>query len=79
MQKIKKSSLGVICFFIISFPVQAQSGTSQSQFKNRLDSFVNQLMAKVPVIPGIAIAVVNTDGPVFLKGYGWANKEAGIR
>jgi CubicO group peptidase (beta-lactamase class C family) len=51
----------------------------QQQFNAHLDSFTKRLMEKVPVIPAITITIVNENGTVFNKAYGWANKEAGIK
>lgn len=53
--------------------------TNRSQFTAQLDSFVQQLMVKVPVIPSLSISIVDGNGPVFIKAYGWADKEAGIK
>jgi CubicO group peptidase (beta-lactamase class C family) len=33
----------------------------------------------VPAVPGMTVTIVNENGPIFMKAYGWANKEAGIK
>jgi CubicO group peptidase (beta-lactamase class C family) len=52
---------------------------SRSQFTAELDKFTQQLLSKVPVIPSISITIVDANGPVFVKAYGWADKEASIK
>src|SRR5687767_10315097 len=57
---------------------RAQSA-SLKDFNIKLDSFVTDLMQKVPVIPAITVTMVNENGTVFNKAFGYANKEAGIK
>lgn len=43
------------------------------------DSCIQTLMTAVPELPGLSIVVVQNDQPVFMRAYGWADKERGIR
>lgn len=64
---------------VCGFATAQSPKLSQPQFLAKLDSFTQKLMERIPVVPGITITIVNENGPIFNKGYGWANKEAGIK
>ncbi|MGB8191519.1 MAG: serine hydrolase [Chitinophagaceae bacterium] len=76
MQK-SKIILVLLACLVISGLSKAQA--PRTQFIAQLDSFVQQLMIRVPVIPAMSISLVDEKGPVFIKAYGWADKEAGIK
>src|SRR5215207_7723280 len=68
--------LPMVCSFLSC--TQAQS-LNQQQFTAHLDSFTKKLLERIPVIPAITVTIVNENGPIFNKAYGWADKEAGIK
>ena len=70
--------LTMVCWLTTSLAL-AQSTTNQQQFTAELDSYIQKLMEKIPVIPAITVTIVNDNGTVFNKAYGWANKESGIK
>lgn len=58
----------------------AQSSPQQDKvFTQKADSYIHQLMAAIPEIPGLIMVVVKDDKPVFMKAYGWADREKGIK
>ena len=52
---------------------------NKQQLVRKVDSAVQKLMEKIPVVPAIAISIVDDNGPLLSKGYGWANKETGVK
>ena len=59
--------------------VLAQSNTSEKSFAEAMDRFILRTTERLPDIPGIAIVVVKDDKPIFIRGYGMADREAGIK
>jgi CubicO group peptidase (beta-lactamase class C family) len=60
--------------------VCGQPTSSQAQvFANKADSFINRLLTGIPEIPGFIMVVVKDDKPVFMKAYGWADREQRIK
>ena len=55
------------------------SGPAKQQLAGKVDSFANRIVEKIPGIPGLVIAIVDENGPFFIKGFGWADKEANIK
>lgn len=49
------------------------------RFVESYDAYIRDTMGRVPEIPGIAIVVVKDDKPIFVRGYGLADKEAGVK
>lgn len=52
---------------------------SDTAFSTDYDAFISRVMKRVPEIPSVAIVVVKNDEPVFLRAYGLADKEAGVK
>ncbi len=52
---------------------------TEKNFPAAYDAFVGKTMAMFPDLPGIAIVVIKDDKPIFLRAYGMADKEAGIK
>ena len=76
----KTRTLLLIAGTLISSALLAQTAViNKQQLARKIDSAVQKIMEKIPVVPGMAISVVDDNGPLLAKGYGWANKEAGIR
>jgi CubicO group peptidase (beta-lactamase class C family) len=61
--------------------VSAQSlpPATAKDFSGAYDGAVVKTLAMFPDLPGIAIVVVKDDKPIFLRAYGMADKEAGIK
>ncbi len=58
---------------------QMAETSRKNEFTVKFDSYIRQLMEKIPEIPGIAIVVIKDDQPIFLKAYGIADREAGLK
>ena len=52
---------------------------SDKDFNAAYDAQVRKTLAMFPDLPGIAIAVIKDDRPIFVSAYGMADKEAGIK
>ncbi|HEX6847066.1 MAG TPA: serine hydrolase [Chitinophagaceae bacterium] len=70
--------LAVLVVADLSAPAQIANSDKQ-QLATKVDNVTNKLLEKVPGIPSIVIAIVDENGPFFMRGFGWANKEAGIK
>jgi len=53
--------------------------TSEKDFNAAYDAQIRKTMATFPDLPGIAIVVIKDDRPIFVRAYGMADKEAGIK
>ena len=63
-----------VCAFAQSMPPAAEK-----DFIKAYDAYVSKTMATIPDLPGIAIVVIKDDKPIFLRAYGMADREAGIK
>ncbi|HET6893305.1 MAG TPA: serine hydrolase domain-containing protein, partial [Pyrinomonadaceae bacterium] len=52
---------------------------TEKDFPAAYDASVEKTMAMFPDLPGIVLVVIKDDKPIFLRGYGMADKEAGIK
>ncbi len=52
---------------------------TEKDFTATYDASVRQTIAMFPDLPSIAIVVIKDDKPIFLRAYGMADKEAGIK
>ena len=59
----------LLLFFFISYPAVALDRNSLNELEKKLDSYVKIVMSESK-IPGVAIAVVTSDGSEIVKGYG---------
>src|SRR5687767_1469037 len=74
---MNKRILGLLItliFFIKGQYAQNVDG-GKSRFASDLDIYTKQLMNSVSAIPSVAVVVVKDDHPVFIKTYGWADRE----
>jgi CubicO group peptidase (beta-lactamase class C family) len=58
---------------------QTLSPATEKDFTTTYDARISQTLTTFPELPGIAIVVIKDDKPIFLRAYGMADKEAGIR
>ena len=71
--------LGVV-LLISFFYTQAQVSESRAkELSSKYDAFITQVTQKIPEIPAIAVVVIKDDKPIFIKTYGIADKEAGVK
>jgi CubicO group peptidase (beta-lactamase class C family) len=70
----------VIALLLNSLPVFSQvSGAPDKDLAATFDATIRKTLETVPDIPGIAIVVIKDDKPIFVKAYGMADKEAGLK
>ena len=58
---------------------QTPSSRSEKDFSAAYDAQIRKTMETFPDLPGIAIVVIKDDRPIFVRAYGMADKEAGIK
>lgn len=75
-----KKALVLFLFAVLLSPTAtiAQAQT-KDKFDADLDAFIRATLDKIPDIPAIAVVVVKDDQPIFVRAYGMADKEAGIK
>jgi CubicO group peptidase (beta-lactamase class C family) len=71
----------VVIFAIGSTTAQTRSNSqgAEKAFADSMERFILRTTEKLPDIPAIAIVVIKDDTPVFMKAYGMADREAGIK
>jgi CubicO group peptidase (beta-lactamase class C family) len=77
---MKKVSVAlVITLLLTSVATFAQPPTAGTpkEFSDSYDAFIRRVMERLPDTPGIVVVVLKDDKPIFLRGYGFADKEAG--
>jgi len=74
MRKISFSCL----LSLLVFALTSQAQITERKFNSRLDNYIRNVIQKIPEIPGLAIAVIKDDKPVFIRAYGMADKEKNI-
>ncbi|HKO44442.1 MAG TPA: serine hydrolase domain-containing protein [Pyrinomonadaceae bacterium] len=81
MKKAIVVSLVALLVNSVSVFVSAQTlpPATPKDFSAAYDASVVKTMAMFPDLPGIAIVVIKDDKPIFLRAYGMADKEAGIK
>ena len=67
------NSAGLFCF------AQTDSRATEKDFVAAYDARIRKTIGTLPDLPGIAIVVIKDDRPIFLRAYGMADKEAGIK
>ena len=68
--------LNSACPFIFD---QTLRPASEKDFDAAYDAQIRKTLATFPDLPGIAIVVIKDDQPIFVRAYGMADKEAGIK
>ena len=68
----------VICAGVFVF-AQTLPPATEKDFPAAYDASVGKTMAMFPDLPSIAIVVIKDDRAIFLRAYGMADKEAGIK
>src|SRR5947207_13795455 len=63
-----------VCVF-----AQTSRPAAEKDFIAAYDAQIRKTMATFPDLPGIAIVVIKDDKPIFIRAYGMADKEAGIK
>jgi CubicO group peptidase (beta-lactamase class C family) len=78
MKKAVVISLVALLFNSVGVFAQPLAGT-QKDFAADYDAFIRKTMEKLPDIPALAVVVIKDDKPIFMKAYGMADREAGVK
>ena len=57
----------------------AQAPRTSKEFTDSYDAYLRRTMERLPDIPGMAVVVIKDDKPIFMRAYGMADREAGIK
>src|SRR5437867_9776211 len=75
--------ISLIALLLNSAPVfvfaQTLRPAADKDFAAAYDAQIRKTMAMFPDLPGIAIVVIKDDRPIFLRAYGMADMEAGLK
>lgn len=78
---MKRAVVSILVAVLISsvstFGQTASSKSSTKDFTVAYDAFIRGAMKELPDIPAFAVVVIKGDTPIFVRGYGMADKEAG--
>ncbi|HEX6125546.1 MAG TPA: hypothetical protein VFZ23_09270, partial [Pyrinomonadaceae bacterium] len=73
--------LAIVSLLLSPISTCAQTKTSpqisEKEFATDLDAYIRRAMEAIPELPSVAMVVVKDDKPVFIRAYGFANKETG--
>ncbi len=64
---------------IFSTTVPQTRPASEKDFSAAFDAQIRKTLATFPDLPGIAIVVIKDDRPIFVRAYGMADREVGIK
>ena len=69
-----KSGIAFVVIWILAFGGLSHAKAQTDKIlEKELDIYIIQLMKKLPVTPGLAVAVVRGDKVIFVKGFGFRN------
>jgi CubicO group peptidase (beta-lactamase class C family) len=78
----KKHLIIVMLVAILLTPSALSAQTTKvtdPAFTTDCDAYIRKVMTRVPEIPSVAIVAIKDDKPIFLRAYGLADKEAGVK
>jgi CubicO group peptidase (beta-lactamase class C family) len=78
---MKKATVISLVVLLVNSAVFAQTlrPATEKDFTAAYDAQIRKTLASFPELPGIAIVVIKDDKPIFVRAYGMADKEAGMR
>jgi CubicO group peptidase (beta-lactamase class C family) len=79
MKNILLLTIGSILVSSVSAFCQAGTPATDKEFVSDMDAYIRKAMTAVPELPSVAMVVVKDDKPIFMQGYGLANKESGLK
>ena len=71
-------ALLLVAFWFISSPNMPPPAEVEASFATDADDFIAEAMATLGVIPGVSVAVVREGQPIYLRGFGMADVDAGL-
>src|SRR6185503_16772453 len=82
MSLMRKTAIAMIIALLMNSVCalgQQAPQRNPNDFTASFDSFIQKTMERFPDMPGLAVVVIKDDKPVFIRAYGYADKEAGIK
>src|SRR5688500_18017310 len=79
MKKAPAALLIALLFNSVCTFAQSEVARTQKEFVDGYDAYVRKTMERMPDIPAMAIVVIKDDKPIFVRAYGMADREAGIK
>jgi len=79
MKKAIVISLVAVLLNVAGVFAQTVPPAAEKDFTEAYDAQIRKTMATFPDLPGIAIVVIKDDKPIFIRAYGMADREAGIK
>jgi hypothetical protein len=79
MKKAFTASVAALLLNSVFIFAQSKPEESEKDFAAAFDASVRKTIEAVNDIPGIAIVMIKGDKPIFLRAYGMADKEAGVK
>lgn len=79
MKKATIALMGLLLLNSVCTFAQQNAAVAPKDFTENYDAFVRSTMERFPDIPAVAIVVVKDDKPIYVRAYGLADKEAGIK
>lgn len=76
--KIFFGLIACFCMAVTNLHSQSVSNSSKEKFIAEFDTYIREVLKNTD-IPAIGISILSGGKPVFIKTYGYANKEAGIK
>lgn len=79
MKKILFSILTSFAFGLVAVSAQSVTPVSEKDLGTELDNYIRQTMQAIPELPSVAMVVVKDDKPIFIRAYGFTNRETGAK
>lgn len=77
---MKKALAGLTVVLLLnSVCTLAQPTRTSKEFTDSFEAYARKTVERFPDIPAMAIVVIKDDKPIFVRAYGTADKEAGIK
>ena len=69
----------IVLFLCSNLSAQGTDAAREKAFAAAYDAYISSWMTKMPDIPGLVVVVVKDGRTVFARGYGYADREKGIK
>lgn len=79
MKKAPAALVIALLFNSVCTFAQPRADRTPKEFVANYEAYVRKSMESVPDLPAIAIVVIKDDKPIFVRAYGMADREAGIK
>jgi len=79
MKKVTIVSLLALLFCSAYAHGQSNAPATEKDFVASYDAYIRKTMERLPDIPAFAVVVIKDDRPIFVRAYGMADREAGVK